>query len=315
MSWIIFTFVAAFILFGVPALARRFLADFGAPGAISRHVVLWGRVALGLIWGVATAFNSFQEVPSGHVGVVKNFGAISGQIDAGVSLVPPWSTVQKVSTQVDKLHYDQIDAFSKETQNVYITASLNASVSRVAVQRLMTQVGPDFQRKLIDSRVANFVKEESVKFTATQIAPNRERIRIAVRDQLRRDLRPYSIDIIDFLIDNISFDTDFENSIIAKQVATQQAQQEQANVARKRALADQAIEEARGQAEAIKTRASAQAEANAKIAASLTDALIQQNAVDKLNPNIKVIVVPSGSININNLGDLAKEVANSAGGG
>jgi regulator of protease activity HflC (stomatin/prohibitin superfamily) len=184
----------------------------------------------------------------------------------------------------------------------------------------MRTVGPDYQQKLIDSRVLNYTKEESVKYSATDVAPNRETIRTAVRERLKGDLAPYSITVIDFLIDNISFDPAFEQSILNKQVATQDAQKAAAVVAQKTAEAQQAVETAKGAAEAnrqtaageadaITTRANAQAAANAKLAASLTGLLIQQQAIEKINPNIKVIIVPSGSVNLNNLSDLIDSVA------
>jgi regulator of protease activity HflC (stomatin/prohibitin superfamily) len=314
------TAAVIFLMFGVPPMARKAFGKNAAEQKMAKTVTFWGRISLGLLWGVLTVFASFQEVSSGHLGVVKNFGNITGQINPGFHVITPWSTVTIQSTQVGRIKYDKIEAFSKETQNVYIAATLNSAVSPDAIQNLMRTVGPDYQQKLIDARVLNYTKEESVKYSATDVAPNREVIRTAVRERLKTDLAPYSITVIDFLIDNISFDPAFEQSILDKQVATQEAQKAQAQVAQKTAEAQQAVETAKGAAEAnrqtaagdadaITTRANAQAAANAKIAASLTSLLIQQEGIDKLNPAVKVIVVPAGSVNVNNLGDLINSVA------
>ena len=52
-----------------------------------------GLVALGVssvVFLLATVFFSFAQVNTGHVGVVRTFGRISGQINPGISLIAPW---------------------------------------------------------------------------------------------------------------------------------------------------------------------------------------------------------------------------------
>ena len=66
-----------------------------------------------VIWLLATVFFSFAQVNTGHVGVVRTFGRISGQISPGVSLIAPWQTYDSVNVQVQKQTFTNLKAFSQ----------------------------------------------------------------------------------------------------------------------------------------------------------------------------------------------------------
>jgi len=126
------------------------------------------------------------------------------------------------------------------------------------------------------------------------IAPNREQIRVSVRDRLRVELFPYSIYVNDLLIDNIDFRQEFKAAIEQKQVATQEAQRQQQLIEARKAEAQQKIETAHGDAESLKVNADGQAYANTTIAQSLTPLLIQFQALQKLADNVQIALIPSG---------------------
>lgn len=252
---------------------------------------------------------SVHQIGAGHVGIVYSFGNITGQRSAGLQLTWPWQAMTNANTQLQTLCFlddhskcpdgatpvgDGLNSFSKETQNVFIDAIVNIEVSPTEVQTLYRSVGPNYINKLIPGRIAQIFKDETVKYQAVDLAPSREVIRANVEGALRKEMQPYSIDVKALLIENISFEPAFEAAITAKQVAAQQALEEQQKIAAHKAQADQAIEDARGVAESLKINADAQASANTTIAASLTPALIQFQAVQKLADNVQIALVPSG---------------------
>ena len=242
-----------------------------------------------------TALSTLYAIPAGHVGVIKTFGGITGQTGDGLTMVAPWSSVSVVSTQVQRQHFQGIAAFSKETQDVFIDATLNLSVSPGAVQNLYRTVGADWFDKLVPPRVNQTVKDETVKFLSVNIAPNRETIRKDVRDRLEAQLAQYSIHVQDFLLDNITFPKDFTDAILRKQVATQDAQTAQNRIKVSEAQASQVAAAAKGDAQATLIKATAQAKANHLLNQSLSTNLIQFTAVQKLAPGVKTILLPSNS--------------------
>jgi regulator of protease activity HflC (stomatin/prohibitin superfamily) len=236
----------------------------------------------------------FVIVRAGEVGVIYSFGSIIGQVEEGFHLIAPWQFVTHTNIRVQRAVLDRLQSFSQETQDVFVRASLNFQVSPKAVQNLFRTVGPDYYHVLIEPRVAQNFKDETVKYRSVDIAPNRENIRQAVCAKLEKELSPYSIHIVDLLLDNVDFSQEFKRSIENKQIATQKALEEEQLVAEERFKAQQRVEAEKGEGEAKLARAEKEALANQKLAASLTPLLVQQSMIDKLSAKIQLMVVPQG---------------------
>lgn len=287
--------VGAVFVFVILRIIAMFLKKSDEDGARSvGRILSWMAVGILVVWsGFGTAFASIHQIPAGHVGVVYEFGAIKGQIGEGFNLLAPWRTTRDANIQVQGHKFPDLQSFSKETQDVIVSATLNIKTDIGAIQKLYREVGPNFFAILVEPRVNQNFKDETVKYLSVDIAPNREEIRKAVRQRLEVELAPYSIQVVDLLLDNIDFSEEFKNAIEAKQIATQRALEEEQKVYVSRYQANQAIEQARGQGEAILVVASKQAEANKQLAESLTPALVQYSLIQKLGDQIKVILMPA----------------------
>ncbi len=271
------------------------------------------RVAAGVIFGLSMLIvipaNSLHIVPAGSVGVVYTFGDITGQTDAGLVVTFPWQDVEKANVKIQTLAFTDaedevpegaqligggLDSFSQETQNIFISAILRIKVSPDDVQLLYRTVGPDYINKLVPGVIAQTFKDETVNYAAIDIAPNREIIRANVEKAIAAELNRFSIDVDALLIENISFETSFEDAIQAKQDASQEALKEAELVAAETAKADQKIEAARGVATALVVEAEGQAEANRLLAESLSPILVQWQAIQRLADNIEIALIPAG---------------------
>jgi regulator of protease activity HflC (stomatin/prohibitin superfamily) len=236
----------------------------------------------------------FTIISAGEVGVVYSFGSIINQLDEGFHLIAPWHFVTHANTRVQREVLESLASFSKETQDVFVKASLNYQVSPKTIQNLYRTIGKDYYHILIEPRVAQLFKDETVKYNTVEIAPNRENIRQAVRGRLETELAPYSIHIVDLLLDNIDFNKEFQAAILRKQIATQKALEEEQLVAAAKQRANQQVETERGQGAAALARAEKLALANQQIAASLTPALLQYEYLKKWN-GVKSLVEGSGA--------------------
>lgn len=236
----------------------------------------------------------FVIVRAGTVGVIYSFGSIVGQVDEGFHLIWPWWFVTHTDIKVQRAVLSKLQSFSSETQDVFVKASLNYQVSPKAVQTLFRTVGPDYFHVLIEPRVAQNFKDETVKFKSVDIAPNREVIRQAVRQRLEKELSPYSIHIVDLLLDDVDFSPAFKQSIENKQIATQKALEQEQLVSAAKFAAQQRVETEKGEGEAKLARAEKEALANQKLSASLTPLLVQHEMVSRLSDKIQLMVVPQG---------------------
>lgn len=241
-----------------------------------------------------SVWNMVYQVPAGHVGIVYTFGGITGQRGDGLQWVAPWQSIKYASVQVVSHKFEKLSSFSSETQDVFVDATINVQVSPQYIQNLYRDVGADYFDILVRPRVLQAFKDETVKYTSVLVAPNRETIRKTVRRRLTDELKEHSITVQDLLVDNILFTEKFQAAIEEKQSQTQLALAERAKVEGEKAKADQAIEAARGTAQSILVNAEKQAEANRKLAASITPEYIQYLFASKLAPNVSVMMIPAG---------------------
>ena len=297
MPWILSLLAAILIcgaVFFFSRLARSSAAD-GTPEKLRATIIMVSVSIVFALWvGLTTIAASLKTVQAGHVIVVYQFGEIVGQKGEGLQFILPWQTTKTESVQVQRFKFDNLTAFSQETQDVFISATINYSVSPGAVQNLYRTVGTSWFDRLIEPRVLNFLKEETVKYPGVEIGPNREKIRQTVRDKLTIELAPFSITVDDLLLDNIDFSAEFKKSIEGKQIATQDALRAQEKVKQSQFEAQQQVETAKGEAESTKVRADGQAAANKALAASLTPEVIQFQAIQKLSDKIQIALIPSG---------------------
>ena len=262
--------------------------------------------ALVAIMVATTFFSSFHTVPAGHVGVVYEFGAIVNQTTDGPVWTTPWQNLKRADNRVQKITFEEIAAASKETQDVTYVVTLNYRVSPDAVQSLYRNVGANYFEILVPSRLQQILKDESVQYPAIEITQKRDEIREAVTSRLASELAPYSVTIVSLQIDNINYSPEFNSAIERKQVATQAALEAEETVRKTEAEARQAIERARGEGESVLIRAQSEAEANRILSESITPELLQRQAIDKLNPNVSVIMLPSSEGIIIDPGSLIK---------
>jgi len=263
--------------------------------------ILASALAVVVVVGGWGAFRSFHSVNAGHVLVVRQFGEIVGQRGDGFQTIAPWQSAEEVSTQVESQRFQMDErtgagegtissgpAISEETQPVYAVVTLNYRVSDKAVQELYTDVGSTYFEKVVAPRVFQVFKNETVKFKSVAVAPNREQIRRAVQNELDRQLAGFSIDVVDFLINDLDFPQEFTEAIERKQVATQDALAARQKVEQSKAEAQQEIERARGQAQAQRLRAS-----------SLTDRNLQFEALQILKEAPpQIVFLPAGQGNL-----------------
>lgn len=272
------------------ASSRRSYSTDGGSKPSKRTLVLPMVASLALV----TLVFSVRIVEAGSVAVVYQFGEIVDQREEGLNFIAPYQNVRYESVKVQRARFEGLTTFSSETQDVFIVATLNYSISTDAVQTLFREVGPSWFDILIEPRVNNFFKEEVVRYRTVEVAPNREAIRRSTRDKLAADLAQYSIRVDDLLIDNVTFSREFVESIEAKQIATQDALRELERVEAERNRAEQVVVAAEGDARATVIAAQARAEANRLLSESLTAEVLQYLAIMELAGNVEIALIPSG---------------------
>jgi len=306
MTWIVLSIIflsvlaAAVVVF---VLARRMYmktdtSSYSRDGArLTKNIALGIAIACAVLFVSGTLFSSIHMIGQREVGIVTEFGKIVGQTGHGAVFVAPWQSVEKQSIAIEKYHVKKLDCFSEETQNTFVAATLNWHVNPDDVQKLYSQVGPNFFEKIVPNRFYQAFKDETVRYKAVDIAPNREQIRKNVLLRLQESLAAYSIRADDLNIDNLWFSGPFQDAIEAKQKATQDALTAKNKVAQAEFEAKSAAAVAQGVADSQLIQAAANAKAIELEGAALErfPSVMKLRAIEKLNPTVQTILLPATS--------------------
>jgi len=255
---------------------------------VSKTVLIAGILLLLVI--AIMSFAPYVIVPAGHTGVVVTMGRVSETVlPEGLQLKLPWQNVVFIDNRTQKAEVIT-QAFSSDIQQVDISCSVNYSIDKNMSQYLYQNVGTSFYNTVMLPRIMENLKGIFSKYTADNLVGERQTLAHQVMVNLEPELTPYGIHVLSVAIEDIDFTDAFTEAVEAKQVAEQTKlktliQQEELlsieqNTARRAKItADANAEVARIGADAkaytIRAEAEVEAEANALLAASITEPLIR----------------------------------------
>jgi prohibitin 2 len=288
---LIFAGLVLLVGLGFYAALRRAL-ERGPAGVAS----VVPRAVLGLAIGIPAAivvFSVFRIIPAGHVGVKVLFGQVEPTpLREGLNVVwNPLYDIVVMDARVGK-HAAKYDAASKDLQAVHVEMVLNYRLVPDRAPEVYRSIGLDYSAVIIDPAAQEVLKANTATHNAAEILLRRAAIKADVQRDLAVWLAKYGIELKEASLANIRFDPAYEKAIEAKQIEEQKAEQKryeliqaqrQAEImaAAAKGKGDAAREEAKGVAEATRIKGEAEAAYNAKVAASLTPTLIQQQYLTK----------------------------------
>lgn len=286
-------------------------------------------VVFGLIFGIfGMTAGCITTIPTGHTGIVTTFGRVEDYtLEAGVHMKAPWQQVVKMDNRIQKAIVD-MSCFSSDIQEVDTSYTINYQIEKANAQTIYRTIGQDYYTTIILPRIQESVKSMIAKYDAENLIASREQLSTQIKEDLTEKLSVYNVEVIDASIENLDFSDAFTNAVEAKQVAAQEKlkaeiQQQQANIEAKAAAeraviaaeaeAEKAVIQAEAEAEAQRKAADAkayagekEAEANEKIAASLSQELIDYKTVEQWNGELPTYVGGEGTLPILNMNNDAK---------
>jgi len=258
------------------------------PGALNTVVARLVLVAAVGIPVLIFFFSVFRIIPAGQVGVKVLFGQVDPQpLREGLNVVlNPLYDVVLMNVRVLK-HTARYDAASKDLQAVHVEMVLNYRVMADRAPEVYRTVGLSFSSVIIDPAAQEVLKANTATHNAAEILLKRPAIKTDVQRDLATWLAKYGLEMKEAALANIRFDPAYEKAVEAKQIEEQKAEQKryeliqaqrQAEIvaATAKGKGDAALAEARGVADALRLKGEAEATYNARVAASLTPVLIQQ---------------------------------------
>lgn len=253
-----------------------------AVGRQGQHVPQLIALAVVALLVVAAFFQSYVVVDAGHVGVVTQFGAVTGTTyDPGFHLKMPF--VQEVELFDVRTQKDQVEATaaSKDLQSVKSVIALNYHLDATQASNVYQSIGTLYKERVVDPAIQEAFKSATAQFTAEELITKRTEVKALAQSTLAEQLKRSHVIVDDLNIVNFDFSEDFNTAIEAKQVASQQVLKAKQDLERARVEAEQRVVEAQARADSQLIEANAAAKAQQLQQQSLTELYIQNKAVDK----------------------------------
>jgi regulator of protease activity HflC (stomatin/prohibitin superfamily) len=309
--------IVALVLLGSLALTLRQDGLFAAIGRVFslRTIMFFIVPAI----AITVLSNSLVFISPQQIGVVISLIQSGGSRDqplrSGLHWIAPLLE-RAVIYPLSKQTYAMSSKPSEETKqsNNGVSARTSDGQAVTIDCAVIFQIDPDqlnviyidWQENYIENFISPvtqaIVRTQVSQYTADQInSSKRIDLEKTLNEEVGREYKAKGFLLDRFLLRDIAFSPEYASSIEQKQVALQEItqRQNQAEQTRKIAEGDAARIRALAQAEAdaIKVKAQAEAAALALIARALNDdqSLLQYNYIQKLAPNIRVMLLPNNT--------------------
>lgn len=188
-------------------------------------------IGLGILALIAL-FTSITTIGTGRIGVVTNFGRVTGrELDEGISMRIPFG-VESVAVYDIKVQKETAPtaAATKDLQDITAEVVLNYHLNRGDVSRMHQTVGVTYGDKLVTPALQEVFKSAAAKYNAGELITDRASLKSDVSSQLRDRLEKYGIVVDDVSITDFKFSDSFSKAIEDKQVAQQNAERAKFNL-------------------------------------------------------------------------------------
>lgn len=227
-----------------------------------KNISFWIWVGIITVFALVILFNCFTVVNEGYIGVKYQFGKIvSSDLTAGLNFhIPFIEEIQEVDIR-EQIYSVQANAYTSDTQTVdQLSLKVNYYYDGTKLSDIIRTIGvANVETKLLVPNVAKIAKNEIGKVRAEDLVQTRSEVQNAIYESLKETLAPSGIIVTAFAIENLSFDTAFEQSIQAKVIAAQDALKMQNKTVEKEEEARQQVIAAQAEADSQKIKADAEA--------------------------------------------------------
>ncbi len=198
-------------------------------------------------WALCTV-----EVPTGHRGILLQFGQAIGVLGEGLSFKIPFiQNVVIMNVQTQK-YEEKASAASKDLQDVYTIVAVNYRVNPENSMKLYRNVGEDYQNVVIAPAVSEVLKAVTAKFTAEELITKRETAKNQIQAAFAERIMLYDIDTEAMAITDFQFSPEFTKAIEAKVTAEQSALQSKNKLEQVKIEAEQTVTKATAEAESLR---------------------------------------------------------------
>lgn len=217
-------------------------------------------------------------------------------------------TMSIAAAEGDVYGDDSITVRTKDGQEVFVDASVIYSIDPANIVDLHIAWQGRYQNELVRPLARGIIRSLASQYGVEEIVSSKRNEYVnKMSEEMAVKLSENNLILVELILRDIHFSEEYAAAVEQKQIAEQNALQAQYVVEQRKQEAEQARQVAQGQADAVVIQAegaaeariieaTAEAEAMNLIAEALKNNpdLLTYYYINKLSPNVKVIILPNG---------------------
>ena len=239
---------------------------------------------------VGVLFQSYTIVSAGHSGVQVTMGTVNPvALTEGFHFVNPISSVRDVDVRLQKATLSGANASTKDLQVVHTDIVVNYRLNAAATPHIYKDYGLNLDDKLLGPAINESFKSVTAHFNSEELITKRDVVSAEIKQELQDKVGKYGIDVSEISLVNFGFSPEYQKSIEAKVIATQEKLKAEQDLQRIQVEAKSRIAQAEGEAKAISIQAQA-------IQTNGGEQYVRLQAIDKWDGKLPTYMGGSGPV-------------------
>jgi regulator of protease activity HflC (stomatin/prohibitin superfamily) len=240
------------------------------------------------IFIIIAANQSMYTVQEGHVGIIKRFGEATEQVNPGLHMKLPFIDSVEVLEIRTRKNVEKLNASTYEQMPITAEISINWTVQRAQAFDLFKSYGglTQFEDRILDPKLRSAAKDALSRYKAEEIIQNRSKVIAQIEDLLVNEMKDYPVKLDSAQLENLGLPQKYIQSIETKQTEKNLAAAEEHRLQRQKLEAQREVNTALAQRDAAKAAADGKAytievEAKAQAQAIRLKGIAEAEAINK----------------------------------
>ncbi|HEY4083679.1 MAG TPA: prohibitin family protein [Burkholderiaceae bacterium] len=237
-------------------------------------------IALAVLW-------PFAVVPTGHRGVITQFGRITGIEGEGLAVLPPWQKLSVFNVRAEQADVEGAEGSTSDQQPVKVSLTVRYAITPDRVAEVFEKYSRDGNlNSYVNTATQEVFKAVTARYTAPDLIAKRANVSSDIGAALKIKLALYGANVINIDMRNFAFSSSYMAAINEKVTQEQLRLGAENKLKTVEAEQKQKVAVAEAEANALKASADGQAYANLKVAQAQADAMRVQNAALRENKDV-----------------------------
>jgi regulator of protease activity HflC (stomatin/prohibitin superfamily) len=259
----------------------------GNDGRLSPLKLLrWGFAALVLLILVISLW-PFATVPTGHRGVVTQFGRIVGIEGEGLAVLPPWQKLSVFNVRSEQADVEGAEGSTSDQQPVKVSLTVRYAIAPDRVAEVFEKYSRSGDlNSYVNTATQEVFKAVTARYTAPDLIAKRAAVSGDIGAALKTKLAVYGANVINIDMRNFAFSASYMSAINEKVTQEQLRLGAENKLKTVEAEQKQKVAVAEAEANALRAKADGEAYANLKVAQAQAEAMRVQNAALRENKDV-----------------------------